>query len=95
MQKAVSYALNHKAALELFLTGGHTELTNNRAERAVKHFVISRKNFLSSDTDRGAKASALCYSIIETAKLNNINPMVYLTYLLTELPKLGDNQTGK
>lgn len=95
LQKAVSYALNHKASLELFLTDGHIELTNNRAERAVKPFVIGRKNFLFSDTDRGAKASALCYSIIETAKLNKLNPMAYLSHLLTELPKLGDNPTAE
>ena len=95
LKKAVDYALKHKPELELFLTDGHIELTNNRAERAVKPFVIGRKNFLFSDTDRGAKASALCYSIIETAKLNKLNPMAYLTYLLTELPKLGDTPTSK
>lgn len=53
LQKAARYALNHKSELELFLTDGHIELTNNRAERAVKPFVIGRKNFLFSDTDRG------------------------------------------
>ena len=42
-----------------------------------------------------AKASALCYSIIETAKLNKLNPMAYLSHLLTELPKLGDNPTAE
>lgn len=91
LQKAVGYALNHKSKLELFLTDGHIELTNNRAERAAKPFVIGRKNFLFSDTNRGAKASALCYSMIEIAKLNKLDPMAYLSHLLTELPKLGDN----
>lgn len=68
-------------------------MINNRAESAVKPFVIGRKKFLFSDTDRGAKASAPCYSMMETAKLNKINPMAYLSYLLTELPKLGNNPT--
>ncbi len=93
LEKAVNYALNNKQQLKLFLTDGHIELTNNRAERAVKPFVLGRKNFLFSDTDKGAEASALCYSMIETAKLNKLNPMAYLTYLLTELPKLGDEPT--
>lgn len=71
------------------------ELTNNRAERAVKPFVIGRKNWLFSDTDKGADASARCYSIIESAKLNNLNVFGYLTYLLTELPKLGTEPTAE
>ena len=71
------------------------ELTNNRAERAVKPFVIGRKNWLFSDTDKGADASARCYSIIESANLNGLNVFGYLSYLLTELPKLGNAPTDE
>ena len=70
---------------------GRIAMTNNRAERAVKPFVIARKNFLFSDTSRGAEASALCFSMIESAKLNNLNLYGYLIYLFSELPKLGEN----
>lgn len=91
LYQAVSYSLNHKAALEGYLADGRIEMTNNRAERAVKPFVIARKNFLFSDTSRGAESSALCFSIIESAKLNNLNVYGYLIYLFSELPKLGEN----
>lgn len=87
--KAVNYSLNNKAELEGFLEDGRLELTNNRAERAVKPFVIARKNFLFSDTSKGADASALCFSMIESAKLNNLDVYGYLIYLLSELPKYG------
>ena len=72
------------------LLDNRIELTNNLAERAIKPLVIGRKNWLFSDTDKGADASARCYSIIESAKLNGLNVFAYLSHLLTELPKLGD-----
>ena len=90
LYKAVNYSLNNKKELEGFLADGRLELTNNRAERAVKPFVIARKNFLFSDTSKGADASALCFSMIETAKLNKLDVYGYLIYLLSELPKLGE-----
>ena len=77
--------------LEGFLLDGRLELTNNRAERAVKLFVIGRKNWLFSDTDKGADSSALCYSIIQSARLNDLDVYGYLIFLLTELPKLGNS----
>lgn len=67
------------------------ELSNNLAERTVKPFVMARKNFLFCDTAKGADASALCFSMIETAKRNGLDPFGYLLFLLQELPKLGDN----
>ena len=57
-----------------------------RAERCVKSFVIGRKNFLFSDTVRGAEASAAIYSIVVTAKLNGLNQRAYLEWVLTEMP---------
>lgn len=90
LDKAVNYSLNNKKELEGFLADGRLELTNNRAERAVKPFVIARKNFLFSDTSKGAEASALCFTMIECAKLNKLDVFGYLIYLLSELPKLGE-----
>ena len=91
LYKARNYSLNHRAELEGFLADGRLETTNNRAERAIKPFVMARKNFLFSDTSKGAEASALCFSMIETAKLNKLDVYGYLIYLLSELPKLGTN----
>ena len=90
LDKAVNYSLNNKKELENFLLDGRLELTNNRAERAVKPFVMGRKNWLFSDTNKGADASMMWYSVIESAKLNNLNVYGYLLHLLTELPKLGE-----
>ena len=90
IDKAVTYSINQKEYLENVLLDNRIELTNNLAERAIKPFVIGRKNWLFSDTDKGADASARCYSIIESAKLNGLNVFAYLSHLLTELPKLDD-----
>ena len=95
LAKAVTYSVNQKKQLNNVLLSGELELTNNRAERAVKPFVIGRKNWLFSDTDKGADASARCYSIIESANHNDLNVFGYLSYLLTELPKLGENPSDE
>ncbi|MFR4264906.1 MAG: transposase domain-containing protein [Faecalibacterium prausnitzii] len=71
------------------LLDGRLTLTSSIAERTVKSFVMSRKNFLFCDTAKGADASALCFSMIETAKRNGLDPFGYLLFLLQELPKLG------
>ena len=95
LYKAVVYSVNQKQMLNDVLLDGRLELTNNHAERAIKPFVMGRKNWLFSDTDKGADTSARCYSIIESAKLNDLNVFGYLTHLLTELPKLGTEPTTK
>lgn len=61
-------------------------LDNNRCENAIRPFVVGRKNWLFSDTQAGATASANLYSLIETAKANGIEPHAYLTHLYTQLP---------
>ena len=95
LEKAVNYSLNRKAVLSIFTHDERIEMTNNRAERAVKPFVMARKNFLFSDTEKGAQASAMCFSMIETAKMNKLNVYGYLMFLLTELPKFGDQPSIK
>ena len=72
--RAIGYALNQSVTLETFLENPKIELTNNSAERAIKPFVIGRKNWLFCNSEAGAQASSIIYSIIETAKADNINP---------------------
>jgi transposase len=88
--KAVQYSLNQKEALNAFMLDGRIEISNNRAENAIRLFVVGRKNWLFSDTPRGADASATVYSIIETAKANNLNPYKYLVHLFKHLPSLSE-----
>jgi transposase len=85
---AVNYGRNQWAKLVRFLEDGRVELDNNRAERSIKPFVISRKNFLFCNTPCGARASATIFSIIESAKENRLNPYSYLNYLFEKLPNL-------
>lgn len=86
--QAINYCLGQWDKLEAFLQDGRLELDNNRSERSIKPFVIGRKNWLFANTPRGAKASAIVYSIVETAKENGLNPFHYLSYLFEKLPNL-------
>ena len=73
--------------MQRFVDDGRVAIDNNRAERAIKPFVIGRKNWLFSNTQSGAQASAVLYSVIETAKANGLIPFDYVMHCLTELPK--------
>lgn len=84
--KALTYLHNQWPKLTVFLQHGHIPLDNNRAENAIRPFVIGRKNWLFCDTVAGAQASANLYSLIETSKANGLEPHAYLTRLFTELP---------
>ena len=85
--KAVAYSLGQWDKLVRYIEDGHLRIDNNRAERAIKPFVIGRKNWLFSNTASGAQASAVLYSLVETAKANGLVPFDYLKYLFEELPK--------
>lgn len=69
-----------------YLLDGRCEISNNAAERRAKVYATSRKNFLFHNTENGAKASAIVFSIIETAKANGLNPFQYLYTLLLYMP---------
>jgi len=84
--EAVGYALSQRKYLENVFLDGRTEISNNRAERSVKPFVMGRKAWLFSNTPAGARASSVMYSIVETAKENGLHPYRYLEFLLTVLP---------
>ena len=86
--RAVNYCLTQWPKLTAFLEDGNLEIDNNAAERAIKPFVIGRKNWLFANTPRGARASAVVYSLVETAKENGLDPQRYLEHVLTRLPKL-------
>jgi transposase len=84
--QAIKYCRNQWDKLTAFLQDGRLELDNNRSERSIKPFVIGRKNWLFSNTPRGASASARIYSLVETAKENDLNPLSYLTYIFEKMP---------
>jgi len=86
LHAAIVYMRNQREYLARYLEDGRLEISNNRAERSIKPFVIGRKNWLFANTPRGAKASAILYSIIETAKENGVNPYEYLIYIFTNAP---------
>lgn len=86
--KAISYCLNQWDKLVAFLEDGRLEIDNNRSERSIKSVVIGRKNWLFANTPQGARASAIIYSIVETAKANQLNPYYYLRYLFEKLPNM-------
>jgi len=83
--EAVRYALNHWEGLERFLTDGRIEIDNNNVERSMRPIALSRKNSLFAGSDEGAENWAAVASLIETCKLNDINPQTYFTDLLTRL----------
>ncbi len=83
--EAITYCLNQWEKLTVYRKDGRLSIDNNRAERAIKTFVIGRKNWLFSQTAKGAKASAVLYSIIETAKANGLTPFDYLNHLLEHI----------
>jgi hypothetical protein len=89
--QAIAYCLNQWTKLTAFLLDGRLEIDNNRAERSVKPFVIGRKNWLFANTPIGATSSAILYSIVETAKENNLIPFEYIKYLLERLPNIDNN----
>ena len=89
---AVGYALNQEKYLRVFLTDGDVPIDNNASERAIRGFCIGKKNWQMIDTIHGAKSSAIIYSIVETAKANNLKPFDYVQYLLEEIPKHTDDR---
>ena len=86
--KALEYTQKLLPKMKLILEAGSLEIDNNTAERAIKPFVIGRKNWLFSNTPKGAKSSATLYSIIETAKANNLIVEKYLIHLMNSLSEV-------
>lgn len=90
----MNYAKNHKDTLRNYLTDGCCELSNNAAERKAKSFAIGRKNSLFHTSVDGAVASSIIYSLVETAKANNLNVFQYIYTLLLYMPGYKDRFEG-
>ena len=88
LKKAVEYAQGQRSYMENYLKDPRYEISNNRAENKIHPFTVGRKNWLFSDTPAGAKASAVIYSIVETAKANNLAPRDYIQFLFENLPDM-------
>lgn len=84
--KAVNYALSNKDGFMIYLEDGRCSFSNNLSENAIRPFTVGRKNWLFSDTPKGAEASATVYTMVEMAKAHNLNVYKYLNYLLERLP---------
>ena len=85
LAKAVNYAQNQRPYMENYLLDGRCSISNNAAERAVKSYVMGRKNFLFHDTVKGARASAVVYTLVETSKANGLNIRLYLETVITRM----------
>ena len=89
LEEAVRYSMNQKQQLCAFLNNGEVPISNNLAENAIRPFTLGRKNWLFCDTSKGAEASAVVYSLVESAKANGIEPFAYLQHVLVQLPYFG------
>lgn len=96
-EKAVNYAQNHKEEFMTYLEDGRCSFSNNLSENAIRPFTVGRKNWLFSDTPKGAEASAMVYTMVEMAKAHDLNIYKYLQYLLEHLPrtKMSDQCMAK
>ena len=86
----IQYAINQEEHLRVFLQDGDVPMHNNCAERTIRSFTVGRRNWMTIDTVSGATASAIIYSLVETARANDLHIYHYIEYLLTELPKLKE-----
>ena len=94
LAKAVTYAKNQKPYMENYLLDGRCSISNNIAENIARPYAVGRKNFLFHDTVKGAQASAIIYSLVETAKLNNLNIYAYLETVLLYMPDYKNEPEG-
>ena len=89
--EALTYLKNQWERLNNYLLDARLELSNNRAERSMKPFVVGRKNWMFANTPKGAESSAIIYSLIETAKENGLDPYRYLCWVLEQAPKVSQD----
>jgi len=89
LTKALTYATNQKEYLETFMEDGRLPISNNLCEANIKPFATARRAWLFADTPKGAKANAVLYTLVESARANDLDVYAYLKYLLTEMPNNG------
>ena len=85
LAQAIRYALGRMPKARPYLEHGHLELDNNAAERAIKPVAIGRKNWMFAGSEGGGKTMATAFTLIETAKLNNVDPQAWLTWVLAQI----------
>ena len=90
--KAINYAINNEAALMHFLDDGQIAIDNNAAERAMRGIALGRKNWMFAGSDKVGHTAANIYSLIETAKINNINPWRYLEKVFDVIQDYNSNK---
>ncbi len=83
--KGLQYCINQEPYLRVFLSDGNVPMDNNLAEQAIRPFTLGRKNWVNMFSVNGAQSSAIIYSIVETAKANNLRVFEYLEHVLTVL----------
>ena len=90
--QGMNFIINQEKYLKVFLEDGDVPIDNSASERAIRTFCLGKKNWMFHNTAKGASASAMVYSISETAKLNNLRPYYYFKYILTEQPKICEEK---
>lgn len=89
---AIQYALNQWSGFQTYLDHGFLEIDNNTAERSMKPIALGRKNYLFVGSDQGGETAAILYGILETCKLNEVEPLAYLTDVLKRLPVTSEEE---
>ena len=95
LAEAIRYALNRLSKARAYLTDGKLEPDNNICERSIRPIALGRKNYLFMGSIGGGQAAAIAYSLIETAKMNNVDPEAWLTWVLERLPDRKINRLGE
>ena len=93
--EGLNYRLNQEKHLRVFLQDGNVPIDNSAAESAIRPFCIGKKKWVLINSEKGAEASAIMYSIAESAKLNNLKPYMYFKHLLSVLPEYIDKDGWK
>jgi len=91
LSRAINYSINQYQNLVRYLKYPYITPDNNIAENAIRPFCLGRKNWLFNNSPKGAYSSAVLYSLVETAKINKIEPDKYLNYIFSEIADKGDN----
>ncbi len=95
LAQAIQYALSRWRALTRYLENGQLDIDNNRAERALRGVTLGRKNYLFAGSDKGGERAAIVYSLVETCKLNSVEPFAYLTDVFRRLPTQPAKDIGE
>lgn len=95
LTKALTYAVNQRKYLETFLEDGRLPISNNLCEASIKPYATARRAWLFADTPKGATANAVLYTLVESAKANDLDVYEYLKYLLNEMPNRDFNNDAE